>query len=371
MSEPVIIVEREGTALDLMRADFVSEDDLQQLLAARPEILAGRQAGGARPPHFALIAREEGIPDSPDGWDRWSIDHVFVDEEAVPTLVEVKRSGDTRIRREVVGQLLDYAANAVVHWPAGRMRASFEATCKKGDLDADHEVERLAGESLQSTSATTDDPVGTFWSQVDTNLAQGNLRLVFLSDAIPTELQRIIEFLNEQMTHTEVLGISVARFTAEELTVIVPTVVGQTAAADLVKHGSASRSAGLGELLSSDQVARDALQVIRTWATGEGLIERPQNASIEFLLPGGVYPVVYFYPGVKHKVSLDFESIHDLVEVPRLHNLLKEIVSPNVTAKWPGLRLDGLTDYWDRLGTEFFPDYLAAHRRLAVTTTES
>jgi hypothetical protein len=35
----------------------------------------------------------------------------------VPTLVEVKRSDDTRIRREVVGQMLDYAANGVVYWP--------------------------------------------------------------------------------------------------------------------------------------------------------------------------------------------------------------------------------------------------------------
>jgi hypothetical protein len=33
------------------------------------------------------------------------------DQNAVPTLVEVKRSSDTRIRREVVGQMLDYAAN--------------------------------------------------------------------------------------------------------------------------------------------------------------------------------------------------------------------------------------------------------------------
>jgi hypothetical protein len=32
----------------------------------------------------------------------------------VPTLLEVKRSSDTRIRREVVGQMLDYAANGVV-----------------------------------------------------------------------------------------------------------------------------------------------------------------------------------------------------------------------------------------------------------------
>jgi hypothetical protein len=34
-----------------------------------------------------------------------------VDEAGVPTLVEVKRSSDTRARREVVARMLDYAAN--------------------------------------------------------------------------------------------------------------------------------------------------------------------------------------------------------------------------------------------------------------------
>ena len=49
----------------------------------------------------------------------------------MPTLVEVKRSDDTRIRREVVGQMLDYAANGVVYWPAERLRADFESRCAK------------------------------------------------------------------------------------------------------------------------------------------------------------------------------------------------------------------------------------------------
>jgi hypothetical protein len=31
--------------------------------------------------------------------------------------VEVKCNIDTRIRPEVVGQMLDYVANAVVYWP--------------------------------------------------------------------------------------------------------------------------------------------------------------------------------------------------------------------------------------------------------------
>jgi hypothetical protein len=37
---------------------------------------------------------------------------LIIDQHAIPTLVEVKRSTDTRIRREVVSQMLDYAANA-------------------------------------------------------------------------------------------------------------------------------------------------------------------------------------------------------------------------------------------------------------------
>jgi hypothetical protein len=38
-----------------------------------------------------------------------SLDHVFIDKEAVPTLVDVKRSSDNRIRRQIIRQMLDYA----------------------------------------------------------------------------------------------------------------------------------------------------------------------------------------------------------------------------------------------------------------------
>ena len=65
-----------------------------------------------------------------DGAGRWSVGHLFLDQDSIPTIVEVKRSTDTRIRREVVGQMLAYAANAVVHWPVDRLRAEFEASRK-------------------------------------------------------------------------------------------------------------------------------------------------------------------------------------------------------------------------------------------------
>lgn len=40
------------------------------------------------------MKREPGIASQQDGGDRWSTDHVFLDQDGIPTLVEVKRTSD-------------------------------------------------------------------------------------------------------------------------------------------------------------------------------------------------------------------------------------------------------------------------------------
>jgi hypothetical protein len=112
---------------------FASEDDFQDLLARFPVLLAGDQMKSADPRRFLLVEREHPIASEPGGPGRWALDHLFLDQEGVPTLVEVKRSTDTRIRREVAGQMLDYAANAILHWPAEELRRRLEALCAKLD----------------------------------------------------------------------------------------------------------------------------------------------------------------------------------------------------------------------------------------------
>src|SRR3954451_17783862 len=101
---------------------YASEDILQELVAKHPEVLAGDQIDPEAPPRWLLLRREAAIPDSKGGDDRWWLDHLLLDQFGKPTLVEVKRSTDTRIRREVIGQMLDYIANAQAHWATGRMR---------------------------------------------------------------------------------------------------------------------------------------------------------------------------------------------------------------------------------------------------------
>jgi len=116
--------------VELREEPYDSEDLLQALLAKHPGLLAGDQLG-SDVRKWILVRREQGVPDKEGGGGRWSLDHLFIDQDAVPTLVETKRADDSRIRREVVGQMLDYAANGVVYWPREGLRAEFESRCER------------------------------------------------------------------------------------------------------------------------------------------------------------------------------------------------------------------------------------------------
>jgi hypothetical protein len=176
------------------------------------------------PPRWLLVKREAGIPDGSNAADRWSADHLLLDQNARPTIVEVKRSSDTRIRREVVGQMLDYAAKATVYWPADRIRALATATCGSPEL-LDETIQNLIGVDNSEESLAE---VEKYWRRVDSNLRSGDLRLLFVADELPRELRRIIEFLNEHMPRIEVLGVEVREFAGQNMRALVPRVIGQT-----------------------------------------------------------------------------------------------------------------------------------------------
>jgi hypothetical protein len=110
-----IYLRERGGLVPMTEAPYDAEDVPQRLLADYPDLLAGDQMRPSKPRRWLLVTREAGIPGAEGSGSRWSLDHLFIDQDAVPTLVEVKRSSDTRIRREVVGQMLDYAANVVAY----------------------------------------------------------------------------------------------------------------------------------------------------------------------------------------------------------------------------------------------------------------
>lgn len=106
----IFIIKDGDTLVSLAQQPYESEDLLQTLLAKYPSLLAGDQVRPDAPRRWLLIKREMSVPGEDGGSGRWSVDHLFLDQDGVPTLVEVKRATDTRIRREVVGQMLDYGS---------------------------------------------------------------------------------------------------------------------------------------------------------------------------------------------------------------------------------------------------------------------
>lgn len=180
-----------------------------------------------------LIAREMGVPSEEDSGDRWSADHLFLDQDAVPTIVEVKRSTDTRSRREVVAQMLDYAANGILYWPLERLRSTFEANCEARGQEPETTLLESLGLELDPEE---------FWQRAATNLQAGKVRLIFVADRILPELRRIVEFLNEQMNPAEVLAIEIKQHVAEDFKAFVPRVIGQTAQAERTKSAGAGAS---------------------------------------------------------------------------------------------------------------------------------
>ena len=221
-----------GTDLVVLNQQpYATESVLQQALAEHPEVIAGPTTAGAEPGKLLLVRREMGVPATESGGAVWSVDHLFLDADGVPVIVEVKRSTDTRIRREVVGQMLDYAANGLKYWPVGSLRAAVdEAAVAAGKT----------GEELVTALREGIDPE-EFWKAVETNLTGGRIRMLFVADALPTELVRIIEFLNEQMNPAEVLGVELHQYVGGGHTVYVPSVVGRTSLAVAAKAGSAGQ----------------------------------------------------------------------------------------------------------------------------------
>ena len=223
MAERIYTSTGAGNLEALEETPFSTEDELQALIAEHPELLDGEQIHPGDARRWILITREKGIAALPGEGARWSVDHLIVDQDAVPTLAEVKRGSNPEIRRSIVGQMLEYAAHASETWTVGELRSAFERQTADRGLDPDIELATL----LQGY----DEPdVEGFWQDVATNLAARRLRLLFVADEIPDSLARVVTFLNAQMPSIEVLAVEIKRFRGGSDQALVPRVIGRTAA---------------------------------------------------------------------------------------------------------------------------------------------
>ena len=285
------VVDGELEALE--EQPFSREDDLQVLIAEHPELLDGEQIRPGDARRWILVRREKGIAESSGAPAKWALDHLIIDQDAVPTLAELKRGANSEIRRTIVGQLLEYAAHAAETWTATELREAFVRGAETRGRDAREELAAL----LQ----TNEEPeIERFWEAVSTNLAAKRLRLLFVADHIPDPLARTVAFLNAQMPDIEVLAVEIKRFPSKSGQTLVPRVIGRTSSASS-RSGSArgqTRDSFLEGFANDDVrgVAERLLDVAQQ-SNGE-IFYGSQGVSIRARCPAWRQPisVAWLYP---------------------------------------------------------------------------
>jgi hypothetical protein len=352
----IFLIQSDGQLVEMTEEGYVSEDMLQEYLAKYPNLLAGDQMDSANPRRWLLISREMSLASEEDGPGRWSVDHLFLDQDAIPTIVEVKRSSDSRIRREVVGQMLDYAANAVVYWPVDKLRARFDAHCENQGLDPDETVAGHLGPEMNADE---------LWQKVKTNLQAGKIWMLFVADEIPPELRRVVEFLNAQMDPAEVLAVEIRQYVGEGQKTLIPRVLGQTMEAQKKKSHSGTQGSKwdiasfLEELEANRGIEEVALvQKIMQWSRNRlPRVTGSKNTRYSTFWPTLDHKSVSYWPiGIRSdgKVEVIFQWLQqrppftDETKCLRIIEQLNEVpgivIPENAIARRPAFSLSTLKD---------------------------
>lgn len=230
MGGGIYLIRDNDQLVEMTEQAYESEDQLQEFIETYPNLLAGDDIDRATPRRWLLISREIAISTEEEITQQWALSHLFLDQEAIPTLVIVKGAYKAEIRQQVVGQMIDYAANVGVYWPLESIIAQFEVNCREHGRDPEQVFETFLGLDANEEK---------FWQKVKTNLQANKIRLVFVADNIPAELRRVVEFLNEQIDPVEVLALEIKQYVAQEgLRTLVPRLIGQTTEAQLKKSST-------------------------------------------------------------------------------------------------------------------------------------
>jgi hypothetical protein len=215
----VYVMGEDSRTEQLQRIACADEDkELQRLLERNLNLLPGDQISPGQDLRWLLVRREMPVVNPASGQNLWWIDFLLVDQDGVPTLVECKRHDATQSRREVVGQMLEYAANGRHYWTASDFRSQAQNTA------GDEPTLRQELKALTGSDTTPEE----FFAIMERNLQRSRMRLIFFLDESPLELRSIVEFLNGQFKDVEVLIVEARQYQYRDSRIIVPWVFGFT-----------------------------------------------------------------------------------------------------------------------------------------------
>lgn len=198
-----------------------NEEVFHDHLEKFPDIIA-EALDPDNPPKFIVFKREAGVTTG-------SIDLLLLDQNYILTVVEVKRTESPDLRRKIIGQGIEYAANLVIDWGRGEILSKAKNYWAKKGKD----ILEVINTTFEPEEPIIDDNI--LIQKVQENLE--NLQIIFAVDGpLPNELKTAIEFLNKHFNSIRVYGLEVRYFKEEKgVQIITPLLIGRTAEAEASK----------------------------------------------------------------------------------------------------------------------------------------
>ncbi len=205
----ILMREEKNKKWELVESDiYAQEKDLQTLLAESPEVISMDEIRpGAGP--LLVAVREFSLPVG-------KIDILGFTARGDIAIVECKLAKNTQAKREVIGQIMDYAAH-LWEW-------SYE--------DMDQSIQKLGNPPLaELVRKSADDPdwnEEAFRTTISAALGQGNFILTIAVNEINEELHKIIRYINSAGTPAfSFAALEMRRYHKANIEMLVPHVFGQ------------------------------------------------------------------------------------------------------------------------------------------------
>jgi hypothetical protein len=221
----VKILIRDQQGVRALEEGYASEEELQTFLREHPDLMPIEEielnAAG-----LLCIGWEVGLASGAE-------DILYIDQNGLLTVVETKLRRNPEARREVVGQILEYAAQMSTWTSADveRQAENFFGTSHCPEAYRGLALKRALEMLLESTGAAPGFAYEDFLKQAQENIERGHFRLIIAIDEPPEPLLKTVEFVNRFSERFEMYLVQLKRFgdLATEQSIFVPALFGKVA----------------------------------------------------------------------------------------------------------------------------------------------
>jgi len=290
---------------------YATEEELQTFLRDHAELIPVDEIELGIPPLLCI------------GWEvsvaSGSEDLLYVDETGLLTIVETKLRKNPEARREVVGQILEYGAQASA-WSPNEIEMKAQKFLSSAECPQEYRgltLEQAMRYFLERTGSPAREAFSyeNFLNLASGNLERGHIRLVIAIDEPPDPLLRIVEFVNRFSERFEMYLIQLKRFRdkATGANIFVPALFGRVAR-KRPPGRQWDKESFLQQASEKCPESLSALKRLIEFAEAERALVWGRGASIGtfqfvFKLPSGKR-LPAFYVMANGKMSMDFWTLN-------------------------------------------------------------